>query len=115
MKKNILLVGFFVCLFSLSLMGQEKTLDEMLEKYKGKDGISQIKSLLDRGINAQDNSGRTALNRASWYGHTEIVRILIQAGAQVNIKDDDGDTALYWASYKGYTEVVRLLKAAGAR
>ena len=44
------------------------------------------------------------------YGKTELVKLLLTAGADVNIKNNDGDTALIWASYNGYTEIVKLLE-----
>ena len=52
---------------------------------------------------------------ASQYGHTEIVSMLIKAGADVNAKEDkDGWTALMWASAEGHTEIANLLKKHGA-
>ena len=35
-------------------------------------------------VNAQDNSGWTALTHAAWGGNTEIVRTLMDVGADVN-------------------------------
>ncbi len=34
--------------------------------------------------------GRTSLMWAARFGHTEVVRILLEQGAAVNDKDDDG-------------------------
>ncbi len=47
-------------------------------------------------------------------GQTEIVRSLIQSGADVNAKRDDGASALTLATRDGHLEIVRLLLAAGA-
>ena len=47
--------------------------------------------------------------------HTEIVRLLVAAGANVNIADRDGVTPLAHAKQPGYAEMVRILSAAGAR
>ena len=38
---------------------------------------------------------------ASENGHLEVVKILIDSGADVNAKDEDYVTALMWASEKG--------------
>ena len=38
---------------------------------------------------------------ASFNGHLEIVKYLIDKGAYINAKDDSNITALMWASEKG--------------
>ena len=45
--------------------------------------------------------------------HTEIVRLLVEAGANVNIADRDGVTPLAHAKRSGYSGMVRILSAAG--
>ncbi len=52
---------------------------------------------------------------ASANGHTEIVKALIAAGADVNAVSKDGYTAFKKASKKGHTEIVNALIAAGAK
>jgi ankyrin repeat protein len=47
--------------------------------------------------------------------HTEIVRLLVAAGADVNIADRDGVTPFKHARQRGYTAIAGLLAAAGAR
>ena len=47
-------------------------------------------------------------------GHVDIVRLLLEARADVNAKDVEGTTALMLASGLGYAEVVTLLVQAGA-
>ena len=64
--------------------------------------------------------GLTALMEAVVLGdggprHTEIVRLLVAAGANVNIPDRDGVTPLGHARQRGYAEMVRILEAAGAK
>jgi ankyrin repeat protein len=59
--------------------------------------------------------GDTALIGASWNGHKEVVKLLIEAGADVNAQDNWGHTALKFVSENGYTEVVNLLIEAGAK
>ncbi len=54
---------------------------------------------------------------ASQEGHTEVVKLLIDYGADVNgpsPKINHGNTALITASYKGHKEVVKLLLDMGA-
>jgi ankyrin repeat protein len=47
--------------------------------------------------------------------HTEILKLLVDAGANVSIADGDGVTPLAHAEGRGYAEMARILKAAGAR
>jgi ankyrin repeat protein len=64
--------------------------------------------------------GWTALLEAIILGggsprHTEVVRLLVEAGADVNLADGDGVSPLTHAQGRGYGEMVEILEAAGAR
>jgi ankyrin repeat protein len=61
-----------------------------------------------------DETGSTPLLEAARYGHDDICRILIAAGANLKSKDKDGKTALQLAIQGDHDEVVRVLKQAGA-
>ncbi len=47
-------------------------------------------------------------------GYSDIVKLLIDHGANVNAKSSVGNTALTYACCGGYEEVVRILLEAGA-
>ncbi|MBM3486289.1 MAG: ankyrin repeat domain-containing protein [Alphaproteobacteria bacterium] len=47
--------------------------------------------------------------------HTEVVRLLVGAGAAVNLADGDGLTPLALAERRGHADMVRILEVAGAR
>ena len=47
--------------------------------------------------------------------HTEILKLLVEAGADVNRADREGMTPLAHAEKRGYAEMAGILKAAGAR
>lgn len=47
--------------------------------------------------------------------HTEVVRLLVDAGADVNIADNEGVTPLEHARKRGYDEMVKILESADAR
>ena len=59
---------------------------------------------------SQEEKNKVLIN-ASKRGHTEMVKVLIDAGADVHVEND---WALQWASYYGHIEVVKLLLDAGA-
>ena len=96
--------------------------------------MSEVKRLISSGedINALDDYGYTALMYASRDGYTDIVKLLIEAGADVNApaismffvintvfgqkfgETLEGFTALMAASEYGHTDIVKLLIEAGA-
>ena len=55
------------------------------------------------------NNGDTPLHWAVDRGHTETVRALIAAGADVNAQNERGYPPLHWAASRGHTETVRAL------
>ena len=65
-------------------------------------------------MNLQANDGITTLMIASREGKSEIVKTLLEKGAQVNMQDTYGLTALSFASQMGRTEIVKLLLDKGA-
>ena len=58
----------------------------------------------------------TALMEAADEGHVEVVRLLLESGADINTQEDygNGATALMEAAGNGHVEVVRLLLENGA-
>ncbi|HET6884691.1 MAG TPA: ankyrin repeat domain-containing protein [Rubrobacteraceae bacterium] len=74
----------------------------------------------DIEVNHVNNLGWTALLEAIILGdggrsHTEVVRLLVRAGANVNLADGEGVTPMEHARRRGYEEIVRILQSAGAR
>jgi ankyrin repeat protein len=61
-----------------------------------------------------DIVGGTALMWASLFGHTEIVHLLINAGAALDMQDEEGRTALMQAGMEYHIDIVQLLITNGA-
>jgi hypothetical protein len=94
-----------------------------LIRYSRKGDITKVRNLLDKGtdVNTKNKQGYffeyTALMAAAGNGHTELVKLLIDKGADMNAiwpGWSNGVTALMIAAYNGHTEVVKLLLDKGA-
>jgi ankyrin repeat protein len=84
--------------------------------------IEAVRILLGTKIDKDhvNKLGWTALLEAVILGdggpvHTEIVQLLVQAGANVNVADRDGVTPLQHATQRGFVEMVRILTSHGAK
>lgn len=61
----------------------------------------------------RDMHGQAALHVAARLGQAQLVKVLLDAGADPDLADGDGWTPLRAASWGGHTEVVELLVARG--
>ncbi|ULL15852.1 ankyrin repeat domain-containing protein [Paenibacillus sp. H1-7] len=85
--------------------------------------VEVVKELLehsDINVNHINNLGWTALIEAIVLSnggekHQQIVRLLIEHGADINIPDKDGITPLQHARSRGYKEIEAMLVQAGAK
>jgi uncharacterized protein len=83
--------------------------------------VEIIRELLqtDIPVDHVNRLGWTALLEAIILGdggprHTEVVRLLVDAGANVNLADSNGVTPLAHAQRRGFAEIASILTAAGA-
>ncbi|KAK3240044.1 hypothetical protein CYMTET_50081 [Cymbomonas tetramitiformis] len=81
--------------------------------YASREGhLDCVKLLLDTGadVNGTTKAGNaTSLQRAAYTGKTEVVRFLLQRGANAMLQDSDGETALHKASTNGHVDTTRAL------
>ncbi len=84
--------------------------------------VAIVRELLTTNVDIDHGNrlGWTALLEAVILGdggpnHTEIVRLLVAARANVNIADHDGVTPLQHARNRGYTSMIEVLVNAGGR
>ena len=121
--KSIIKTGFILMAFNLSSLSyakvskddyqHRKELNRQLWIMAEVGNTDEVSRLLKQGadIHAKkmNKSGKTALHFASKKGHIEMVRLLIDKGADTNTRDKYGLTPLHLASMEGHTEIVRLL------
>jgi len=60
-------------------------------------------------VNVKNNDGWTPLHSAAYYGHFEIVKYLVEHGADIIAKNNDGLTPLQCAESKDNEEIVEYL------
>jgi ankyrin repeat protein len=143
MKVKISL-SILILFFTLLIMTTSCATTPKLIKMTERGDYEKIEKKIDKGanVNVKDDMGRTPLMFASLEGNAEIVRLLIEEGADVNAmtgrvffassgsdsaeatfisaislmmaRDLNNRTALMYAAEQGHAEIVRLLIEAGA-
>ena len=110
-----ILLPALLLLCPLVASAQDKNEEFFAAARKG--DAAAVKAHLDAGVdvNSKTRYGATALSYACDKGHVEVVKLLIERGADVNVKDTFyGEVPLGWALSHGHVEVVKLLLDKGA-
>ena len=84
---------------------------EFMKAVKANDR-KRVQDLIEQGadVNALEKNGDALLVMAAYEGHSEIVRLLLEAGADIAAVDPGMKaTALHAASYAGRTEAAKVL------
>jgi hypothetical protein len=78
--------------------------------------MDELEAVLSRAdVNARNEHGMTALMRAAYHGRVQMVRVLLEHGADPNVTRNDNFTALALAAFFGHAEIVDLLLRHGAK
>lgn len=82
-------------------------------EHKATYGAKVMELLAQKGadINAVDENGYTVLISAVVNDKPELVRLMIELGADIDHKASDGLTALAWALELGFVDIIELLDA----
>lgn len=110
-------VGWVVTAVVL-VMGQEMGVRERFVEAVMRGDVEAVRQLIQEGaaVNAADELGYTPLMLAVRKGHELVVRVLMEAGADVRAVNllDGGRTALHYAGLHGRREIAQMLIAGGA-
>uniref|UniRef100_A0A0A1WMV7 Histone-lysine N-methyltransferase EHMT2 n=1 Tax=Zeugodacus cucurbitae TaxID=28588 RepID=A0A0A1WMV7_ZEUCU len=98
------------CLHIAAKLGNLEAAQLIIDSYRS---CRSILNFMDF-INTQDDGGWTAMVWAAELGHTEIVSLLLNHGADPNICDNDNNTVLHWATlHSNGLETITMLLQAG--
>ena len=100
----------------------EKTLPNDLSYAAMLGDVTAARRVISFGVdvNGRDQEGLTPLLRAVMHGNAEVLRLLLEHGADVSIRGGEnypgeaGLIALHAAAWNGHDDIYRLLVAAGA-
>ncbi|XP_030596898.1 histone-lysine N-methyltransferase EHMT2 isoform X2 [Archocentrus centrarchus] len=75
-----------------------------------------VNMLLETGqvdVNAQDSGGWTPIIWAAEHKHVDVIKALLNRGADVTINDKELNVCLHWAAYAGNVDIAELVLNAG--
>ncbi|KAG7225444.1 hypothetical protein INR49_027438 [Caranx melampygus] len=75
-----------------------------------------VSMLLETGqvdVNAQDSGGWTPIIWAAEHKHVDVIKSLLNRGADVTINDKELNVCLHWAAYAGSVDIAELVLNAG--
>lgn len=103
-------ISAFILLLGLTQTGQAALVD--MAEYQDWDGVQS--SISSEDINALQADGMSALFWAVYHEQNDIVRLLLNAGADTNVSNRYGLTPLIQSALNGNGEIIALLLDAGA-
>lgn len=86
---------------------------EFIIKCEKLKALQAIKNL-DGNINQEVSKRRSLIHLAAQYCDVDIVKSLVENGAEINIKDGKGRTALHYAAKWSKPEIIKYLVSKGA-
>ncbi|MCK5563622.1 MAG: ankyrin repeat domain-containing protein [Planctomycetes bacterium] len=100
---------------AMMIQDMVKQIDKPLHKAVLTGDIDGVKRLANKDtVNELDNMNTAPLMYTTLSGNAEIIKLLLDSGADVNIQGQGGVTALHGSIFNGQKDVVKLLLDAGA-
>lgn len=86
--------------------------DELFEAIEDKRDVNQVRKLIKSGcdVNVQVEEDYTPLIAAAIVGSLEIVKLLVELGADVNMITKYGDSPLYCAKSRNFQDIAEYLE-----
>ena len=106
----------FTVLLILQVLAMPLVAQEIMQAVRQGD-LARVKSLIEANpelLNTGDQRQCRPIHWATNDGRIEIVRWLLDQGADITVRDADGDTPIYWSADAGRTEIAKILMAHGA-
>jgi len=77
---------------------------------------AMLDALLGKGLppNLRNDRGDTLVMLASYHGHADAVRVLLEHKADPDMRNDNGQTPIAGAAFKGFRPVIEVLLEHGA-
>ncbi len=110
---NLGVLVMFLIFVLISLAAAQPSMT-LIEAVKNNDSVLVKKIITKNKVNDIDERSMTALHWASGNGNVEMVKILIDNGANVNAQEKSGYTPLHFAAGKGFNDVISVLVKSGA-
>ena len=125
MKKTIIYLGLALVAFSNVTVAntvESTSKFELVREYKtntplglaiSKGDVAAVKKFLEYGVSVHElSNGMTPLMIAARYNHVEIIKLLLDKGANAKVKNDKGITALKYAEASNATEAAAVIRVA---
>ncbi len=110
LRKTILFICLTSVVFSLSQAGP-------IHDAANSGDLAQVKAVLKANpdqVQTKDSHNNTPLHIAAIGGHLEVVRYLLDAGADINAGDNENSSAIVNACLRGHLDIVKLMVERGA-